>query len=138
MALIGLRLQPDNRGASRHAYTAPDGSSSGNWGESSTQLAEISAERDRVTPIAINVPIRIVPCIPIDTRSIHKPQRICLRVAAEAWIVVSMPVVMQARVFMSSRPGGPPDGAAQVRRFALLLPRGAGRWRGDRLLVLTA
>lgn len=50
----------------------------------------------RHTPIWIDIPIRIAPRIPIHTRPINEAERIGLGVAAQAWIAMAMPAVMQA------------------------------------------
>ena len=53
--------------------------------------------------------------IPIHTRPIDKPERVGLGVAADGWIIVAVPVVVQARrilVAPSDSPAGSrPEGA---------------------------
>ena len=52
-----------------------------------------------VSTILVYIPVRTPTRIPINTWPIDEAEGIGLRVAAEAWIVVSMPVVMQACAF---------------------------------------
>ncbi len=47
--------------------------------------------------ILIHPPLRAAPRIPVHTRAIHEAERVGLGVAAQGWIVVPVPVVMQAR-----------------------------------------
>ena len=52
--------------------------------------------RPNVFPPRIHIPHRVLQRIPINTRSIHKPQRVGLDIPPGRWIVVPHPVLVEA------------------------------------------